>query len=356
MGPDQGHAILSINGRTDARSRLDPECGVEIFQAPKKRSSLRFPRDLWSLIREISPRVLLTYNWGATDAIIGARAARFFPVVHNECGLSNEIDGKAWRRRVARRLLLPGCYRTVVTAKALYDIARESFGVPVDKIVYIKTGVDTERFHPHVNTTLRTRLLGESNDAGVIVGYVGSLRPSKNVARLLRTFAAVRRPDDRFAIFGGGPEESALKELSSALNLGTSVHFCGHFDDVSQAYAAMDVAATASRSEAASNSLLESMASGLPVLSTDIADNRLLLAPENRAFVFDDPDESGFVEGMRRLINEPETRQRLGDVNRERVVREYPLDRMFREYADLWNTAASLSNDSHKDLVSQPGS
>lgn len=351
MGPGAGHAILSINGHTGAKSQLDERCGVQVFQAPPKRNVLRFPRDLWSMIREIGPEVLLTYNWGATDAIIGARIARFFPVIHNECGLSNEIDGKAWRRHLARRVLLSKCYRTVVTAQTLYDITRNKFGVPAEKIAYIRTGVDSTKFRPVVNSALRAEL--GVDKGGVIVGYVGSLRPSKNISRLLRAFSATRRPCDRLAIFGSGPEESSLRELSNELQLADSIRFLGHFDNVSEAYGAIDVYATASRSEAASNSLLESMASGLPALSTNVADNKLLLAAENRRFVFDDCDEAGYIDGMSTLLRDAGIRKQLGQCNRERVVTEYPLDRMFREYADLWNTAASLAKRPQPKFVPQ---
>ena len=350
MGPGVGHAILSINGQTDAKSRLDEKCGVQVFHAPPKRSPLRFPRDLWSMIREISPEVLLTYNWGATDAIIGARIAGFCPVIHNECGLSNEIDGKVWRRHMARRLLLSKCYRTVVTAQSLYEIVRDKFRVPANKIAYIKTGVDTTRFKPTVNTALRAEM---QSHEGVVIGYVGSLRPSKNVPRILRAFAATRRPVDRLAIFGSGPEEHSLRQLGNDLGLGESIRFFGHFDDVTKAYSAIDVYATASRSEAASNSLLEAMASGLPALSTDIADNKVLLAPENRTFVFDDADETGFVDGMRLLLRDANVRKNLGNRNRQQAIAEYPLERMFREYAELWNTAATLSNAPKRKLASQ---
>ncbi len=129
------------------------------------------------------------YNWGATDAIIGARLNRFQPVIHNECGLSNEIDGKIWRRRFVRRLILPKCHQTVVTSAMMYDLALSSFRVPKDKVAYIKTGVDSDRFLPRSNPQLRAQIT--SDPSAVIFGYVGSLRPSKNVPMLIKAFAKI---------------------------------------------------------------------------------------------------------------------------------------------------------------------
>ncbi len=71
----------------------------------------------------------------------------------------------------------------------------------------------------------------------------------------------------------------------------------GHFEDVVPVYGSFDIYVTTSKSEAASNSLLESMASGLPTVSTDIADNKLLLSEENRRFVYAHADLDGYAKG-----------------------------------------------------------
>ncbi|TWT81161.1 putative glycosyltransferase EpsD [Planctomycetes bacterium CA13] len=339
--PGSGHAVLSLSGQSKAAHKLDRTNGTQLFDGPPRTNFVQWPFAVWRRIRQINPKVLITYNWGATDAIIGAKLHRFRPVIHNECGLSNEIDGKAWRRRTVRRLVVPGCYRTVVTSASMRAVAMESFGVPESKIAYIKTGVDGERFQPQRNDELRSQISPGTN--GVIFGYVGSLRPSKNIPMLLRAYAKACRPEDRLAIFGQGSERASLEALGKELGILDSMKFMGHMEDVAPAYGAFDVYVTTSKSEAASNSLLEAMATGCPAVSADIADNKLLLSKVNRQFVFSHSDLSGYAAGLRTMAEDSQLRERVGQANRHRALVEYPLDRMINEYIQLWDEAARHS-------------
>lgn len=336
--PGSGHAVLSLSGNNSAAHKLDTTIGTQLLNGPPRTNFLLWPFKVWRRIREINPEVLITYNWGATDAIIGAKLNRFRPVIHNECGLSNEIDGKAWRRRTVRRLVVPGCYRTVVTSDSMRTVAIDSFRVPENKIAYIKTGVDGKRFQPHQNEELRAKISPGPN--GVIFGYVGSLRPSKNIPMLLRAYAKAHRPDDRLAIFGQGPERESLELLGKELGIFESMKFMGHLEDVAPAYGSFDVYVTTSKSEAASNSLLEAMATGRAAVSADIADNKLLLSEVNRPFVFSHSDLEGYASGLRRMSEDAQLREQVGQANRNRAIEEYPLDRMINEYIELWDGAA----------------
>tara|TARA_A100001391_G_C5055184_1_gene274523 strand:+ start:79 stop:1233 length:1155 start_codon:yes stop_codon:yes gene_type:complete len=337
MGPKQGHAILSINGRMEAASVLDSSCDVAIHTGPPKWGPLRFPWDLWQTIRQINPAVLITYNWGATDAILAAKFARFRPVIHNECGMSADIDGKGNRRARMRRWLLPSCHRIVVTSFTLRDLCLRKYGVKPEKLAFIKTGVDTNKFTPGRNDELRRRIVGSSD--GVVFGYIGSLRPSKNIPMLLQAYAHGRRPDDRLALFGDGPERQSLESLAKELGIHDSVYFHGYADDSRFAFQAVDVYVTTSKSEAASNSLLEAMATGLPVITTDIADNRLMLSSSNAEFVFSHEDVDGYAHAIHEISVNAMRRQEIGRNNRDHVCEQYPIDRMFSEYAELWNSA-----------------
>ncbi len=338
MGPGQGHAILAIDGNRAAASQLDPACEAPVYNGPPKTGPVSFFLALRRQIRQIAPRVLITYNWGAMDAVLAARLAGTPPVIHNECGFSNEYDGLKRRRAWFRRLLLNGVHTNVVVAESLRQMMLGRFGVRPDKVRLIKTGVDVERFHPWRNEALRRQFSPEAG--GLVYGYMGGLRASKNVPALIRAYAALNRPADRLVLFGEGPLKAELEALARSLGVERGVVFHGHTKDVAAAYAAVDVYATASRSEAASNSLLEAMATGLPAVVSDIADNKLLLSEPNRRFVHDPLDVEAYVRSFRSLAADGRLRAELGRCNRRRAEQEYPLERMFREYIELWESAA----------------
>ncbi|QDV26817.1 glycosyltransferase [Aureliella helgolandensis] len=342
MGPGAGHMVMSISGRMEAATTLDRACQVEVVSGPPKRGPIRFPIDLWKAVRKINPKVVLTYNWGATDAVLAAKIARFRPVLHNECGLSADVDGKGWRRRWIRRLLLPGCHRVIVTSHTIRDLALQYYGVSEKQLTFIKTGVDVHRFSPGRSPLVRQKIT-QGDESLVVFGYIGTLRPSKNLPMLLRAFAAANQPNTRLAIFGDGPERENLKALAQDLGISSAVYFHGYVDEPEHAFRAIDVNVTTSRSEAASNSLLEAMATGLPVITTDIADNQRMLGIDNRAFVYAHEDLAGYTTGLQRMATEFELRIALGKKNRAHVCTEYPIERMYREYAELWNSAAELA-------------
>ena len=343
LNVDTSHTIMSLSGDTSAAHHLNSDSNTTVVSGPKKRGPLSYPFDLWRQIRSISPDVLITYNWGATDAIIGAAFNRFSPVIHNECGLSNEVDGKRFRRRFARRFLLKKCHRVVVTAESYFNLVRDSFRVHPEKITLIRTGVDTGRFAEVASGNLKRAC--ESDSGKTIFGYVGSLRRSKNLPMLIHAFAALKG-ESRLVLFGDGPERPHLISLVKDLGIESKVDFRGRVDDVRVAFESIDVCVSTSLSEAASNSLLEAMASGLPVVCCDIADNRVILSEANRPFVFRHEQFEDFINGMRQLSIDPQLRHRLGAENQARVRDVYPLDEMLTAYGELWESVARSSKRS----------
>jgi glycosyltransferase involved in cell wall biosynthesis len=341
VGPGGGHGILCIDGNTAASYRLDPACEAPVYKTQPRTGAVSFLLALRRQLRELSPQVLITYNWGSTDAIIAAMLNRMSPVIHNECGFSNEFGGFKWRRAAARRVLLNGIYKTVVTAESLEDMVLHRFGVNRAKVQLIRTGVDVVKFHRRRNDEMRAAW--NVPPGGVVFGFMGGLRASKNVAMLIRCFAAANRPQDRLVLFGEGPLRGELEALVTQLGVAGRVIFHGHAANVADCYAAIDIYATSTLSEAASNSLLEAMATARPAIVTGIADNGVLLGAHQREFVIAPGDEIAYTKALAAMAANEDLRQRLGAENRRRCEANYDLQRMFAEYAQLWDSAAALA-------------
>jgi glycosyltransferase involved in cell wall biosynthesis len=328
---------MALDGNFEAAYKIDSSSEVRLLAPPPKGSPVRFVLALRKAIQNAAPQVLLTYNWGATDAVIAALPGRICPIIHNECGLSNEVTGRKWRRILVRRVLLSRTFRTVVTSLTMLRIAMSEFRIPASKLQFIQTGVDIDRFKPSRNTDLRRSLGLSKND--LVFGYVGGLRPVKNVGMILRAFAEARIPDAKLALFGDGPSRADLENLAARLGVRERVRFAGHQRDSAACFGAIDAALMSSLSEQTPNVLLEAMASGLPALCTDVGDIAQLLGEAQRPFVVSLHDGAGYTRALETLAADAPLRHSLGSQNRQRCLDQYGVDRMLREYASLYEQA-----------------
>ncbi len=134
---------------------------------------------------------------------------------------------------------------------------------------------------------------------------------------------------------GDGPERPALERLAIELGIATRVHFTGHVAVPAPLYAGFDLFALSSDTEQMPLSVIEAMAAGLPVASTDVGDVRLMLAPENAPYI-GPIDDAPLARSLLALLRDPGLRRRIGEANRARAARDYDQETMFQAYAALF--------------------
>ena len=339
LGDAFTHTIIPLNGNRGAAARLDPHVAVEFLRAPSGRGGLLYPVALRRIVVSAKPDLLVTYNWGAIDAVLGCMIASPCPMVHNECGFGPDEATSFKQRRVwTRGVALQRVFCTIVVSRVLYDVARSRFGLPEDKLRFIQTGVDTGRFTPGRNPGMR-REWG-AGDETVVFGFAGGLRGEKNLHLLLEAFREAAMPvDARLLLFGDGPDRADLERLAQHLGIRERVLFAGHAADISQVMPSFDVFVMSSRTEQTPNALLEAMACGLPVIATDVGDCLALVGAAGAPFIVDPNDQVAYAAAMRRLAENAELRQTLGAANRSRAVAAFSKSRMIQEYGDVYNAA-----------------
>jgi glycosyltransferase involved in cell wall biosynthesis len=342
MGPAVRHTILPLLGNHDAGEFIDGGIPVEYLTPPAKTNVLAYLLAIRGILRKHKPDLLLTYNWGSIDAVLSASMAGFRPIVHHECGFSSEESVKLKTRRVlARRVLLRPVFAVAVTSKALREISIQQFKIPPDKVRWIRTGVDGERFRPGLSRDWRRQ--AGVRDEELLFGFVGVLRAEKNLGLILRAFAAARIPNAKLALVGDGAERSRLEQAAREEGIAERVLFPGRLSDPAACLAALDVFLLSSCTEQTSNALLEAMACGLPAISTDVGDSRELLGDAGPPAVVPSDDLQAFTNALTVLARDPELRGRLGAANRQRCLEQYPLERMVREYEGLYQAACAQS-------------
>jgi glycosyltransferase involved in cell wall biosynthesis len=324
------HIVVSLDGNIKCCDRLRPEVDVVFptVNAPK-RATLK---NIWAfreLLKTWRPGLLVTNNWGAIEWAM----ANLFPIarhIHIEDGFGpEERDRQLPRRALIRRLVLARS-TVVLPSRNLHRIATTVWKLPAARVLYIPNGIDLERF-------AATRATARAINAPPVIGTVAALRTEKNLPRLLRAFAALTSTA-QLVIAGDGPERAGLEALARSLGLGERVQFTGYIDDPAPLYAGFDVFALSSDTEQMPLSVIEAMASGLPVVATDVGDVRAMLAADNAPFV-GRLDETDLTRSLAALLGDPMLRARIGAANQAKARAEFDQAVMFRAYGALWSNA-----------------
>ncbi|MEJ7927238.1 glycosyltransferase [Sphingobium sp. AN641] len=282
--------------------------------------------------------LILTYNWGAMDAVMAhrlfSRSMALPPLIHHEDGFNiEEANGLKTRRNLYRRLALATAHALVVPSVRLETVARRIWMQPARRVHLVRNGIDIERY---ARPPAPDGLPGFCRTPGkLVVGTLAGLRPVKNIPRLVR---AVARNRDRLqlVVVGEGEERDAIQREARAQGL-DDFHMAGFLAEPWRFMGLFDIFALSSDSEQFPISLVEAMAAGLPVASTDVGDVANMVAPENRSLVVGAEDALASALGL--LADDADLRQRLGTANRERARRDFAEDVMVDAYARLYGEA-----------------
>lgn len=335
LGDEFQHSIVAMDGRTSAADQLPQGAPVRVLESPPRAGSLTTTWRLRRLIARERPGLVLTYNWGAFDALFAAKSLGLTRIVHHEDGFTSEEANRFLKRRIlARRLMLRRVQRVVVPSRRLEEIARGLWKLPAQRVLRIPNGVRIERFAPRDgNPELRQRL-GIPREAFVI-GSVGHLRAEKNYPRLVQAAASLEQPV-HVLLLGEGPERETIE--AAGRDLSRRLHLVGHQSDPEPYYRAMDVFCLSSDTEQMPVALLEAMACELPVVSTPVGDVASILPPEQESYLADlAPDGAqAMAAALDRLAHDPAQRSALGRANRERVAADYSFEGMLAAYRAVY--------------------
>ena len=322
------HGLVVLDGNFTALNLVQDQDAVACTTCLNTRNPLEMIAKFRKLLRHLRPDLVLTYNWGSIDAAVAARLLPGTPLIHTEDGFNaDEVSGQKRRRVLMRRAVLGGAYCVVAPSQTLVDIMRGAWQLPQQKIRYIPNGVDINRFQPGSRTA--------GNE--IVIGTVGSLTAVKQQALLLDVFAEVaKRAPVRLMIAGQGPLRTELEAKAEAMGIADRVDFLGYQPDATKVYEKFDVFAMSSATEQMPMSILEAMACGLPIVSTDVGDIKNMVSPENQSLI---TSEAELGRALESLVRDDTRRREIGRLNREHCMRIYSIDRMCAEYVDLYRAA-----------------
>lgn len=334
------HVICCLREVGPMADRIEKP-GVTIHLVGKRSRDYFLSWKIRSIIKSEMPDIVHTRNWGTIDGVLAAGLAGVRSVVHGEHGRDHDdAAGINFKRNLFRRLLSFNIRRFVAVSADLNDWLVKVVGINADKVTTIINGVDTEKFNPS-NTDKRNAKLKLGFDPDeVLIGSVGRLDRMKNYCFFIEALEQLKNRGFHFSgvIVGEGPERQPLEDL--IVQTGVPVSLVGKRHNVGDYLNAFDLFVLPSINEGISNTILEAMACGLPVVATRVGGNPELLIDGVSGCLVESNDIIGLSDAIETLLNDTELMATLGRGARARCCAEFSLHRMVDDYEKLYRELA----------------
>jgi sugar transferase (PEP-CTERM/EpsH1 system associated) len=338
LSPDRiANAVCSTNPAGDMKALLQPNAAL--FELRRRAGNdPRLVRDLYRLFKRERPDIVHTHAWGTlVEGLLAARMAGVPVVVHGEHGT---LQLRARQRWVQRRAWAAADQVLSVSSRLAERMAAET-RFPLDRIRVIRNGVDLTRFGGRNRAAARAAL---QLDAGTRVAVaVGRLVPVKDHSSLLEAAELMARQSRGFTLLlaGDGPLRSALTERANALGLSDFVRVLGHRADIEVVLNAADVFVQSSVSEGLSNTILEAMASALPVVATRVGGADEMVEQGVTGLLVEPSSAPALAAALGSLLFDAPRARTMGEAGRIRAESEFSLGGMMRRYEALYARLAS---------------
>lgn len=355
------HVIICLSHYTDFFKKIKKQ-DVEIFSLDKKpgKDWPMFYR-LYKLLKQLQPDIVHTRNLATLECQLSVMLAGIKARVHGEHGWDmGDLSGGNKKYQLLRKLYVPMVKQYIVLSKEGYHYLHKVLGIGKKKINHIYNGVDINKFSLPVNKNFSRDSFSVNGDSannffpenfisenGLIFGTVGRMAEVKNQLFLVQSFLNLldREPEFsdriRLLIVGDGilmqPALKLINEYCEQRQCENRwVHFSGKSDQVDEMMRLMDVFVLPSLAEGISNTILEAMATSLPVIATDVGGNSELVQNNKTGYLVPVNDIEQLTKTMKVYLDEPELILRQGQAGRKRIEDCFSLKCMVNHYENVY--------------------
>jgi sugar transferase (PEP-CTERM/EpsH1 system associated) len=335
-GLDPSDVVSSICSTTPADPGMRTAVHPAVPVIELKRRTGNDPAVVWAITRVLRrerPDILHTHAWGTLlEGIVAGRLAGVPAIVHGEHGTlqlrSRQVALQRWAWRQVDQVLS--------VSSRLAERMSDEVGVPLDRIRVIRNGVNLGRFTGSADRAGRAAF--GVPEGGLLIGAVGRLVDVKDHAALIdAVYELRRRGHNALAVISGdGPLRGELAARIARMGLESSVRLLGHRPDVEAVFAAVDVFVQPSKSEGMSNTILEAMASGLPVVATRVGGADEMVVDGETGVLVPAGDGAALIDALDRLASRESLRRAMGRAGRIRAHRDFSLQHMVSAYQSLY--------------------
>jgi sugar transferase (PEP-CTERM/EpsH1 system associated) len=345
MPPDRyRHAIVSLTDVTSFRDRLVRK-DVEVVALNKAEGQdFGVYRRLWKVLRRLRPEIIHTRNLASLECQVVAAFARVPARIHGEHGRDiYDLDGLNPKYNFLRRAVRPFVHRYTAVSEDLAGWLVRTVGVRPARVTRICNGVDTQRFHPSAGERSSVGPEGFAARDAVVIGTVGRMEAVKDQLTLVRAFIQFVAVEAAFSkrlrlvIFGDGPLRQQARQLLRSNHAEHLAWLAGESNDIPEAMRRLDLFVLPSLREGISNTILEAMATGLPVVATRVGGNPELVEEGRTGTLVPPADPASMAAAIRSYVGDPEKLARHGRAARKRAEAEFSIEAMVNGYLAVYD-------------------
>jgi sugar transferase (PEP-CTERM/EpsH1 system associated) len=340
---DYRHAVIALTEVTDFARRIrrsDVRC-IALHKRPGQTWWL-YPR-LLRLLRELRPAIVHTRNLAALEVQPAAWLAGVPVRIHGEHGRDvGDYDGSNRTLQRLRRLYRPFVHHYLALSRDLQRYLLDKVHVPVDRITQVYNGVDLQRYQPAGDGP--QPIAGCPFDPGRhwLVGTVGRMQTVKDQPTLARAFVcALRRQPAladrlRLVLVGDGPLRAQCATVLAAGGVAELAWLPGERAEIPAVMRGLHAFVLPSLAEGVSNTILEAMASGLPVVATAVGGNVELVDPGATGLLVPAGDAEALATAIVDLAADPGRAATMGRAGRTAAESRYSLEAMVATYRGVY--------------------
>lgn len=339
------HVIICLTHATDFANRITvPD--VRVIELNKKEGHdlhayWRLQKTLW----ELKPDIVHTRNLAALEMQVLTLVLPGVKRVHGEHGRDMyDLHGQNKKYNHLRKVMSFLVHRYIAVSKDLEGWLLETVKVPKKKVRQLYNGVDLARFHQSDENTGDDLFPTQFADKdSLIIGTVGRAAAVKDQISLINAFDILLKKEAcwsdklRLVIVGDGPLYQTLKERVSILGLDSKVWLPGDRKDIPVLLRKMDIFVLPSLGEGISNTVLEAMATGLPVVATRVGGNPELVDDYRTGALVPVGDVTKLAAVLQGMIDNPEALSSMGAAGLEKVHSQFDWDVTVANYLTVYD-------------------
>jgi len=338
------HAIVCLKDYTDFHKRIARE-DVEIVALNKQEGNdIGLYFRLFKTLRQLKPDILHTRNLAAMEGQVVAALAGIKARLHSEHGRDIfDLHGKNRKYNLLRKAISPFPGHFIALSKDLESWLTDTVGVAPDRMSQIYNGVDSVRFHPRSGSRTSLGPEGFFTEDAFVIGSVGRMAAIKDFPSLVRAFLILLEKEPanrkrlRLLIVGDGVSRQQCLSMLREAGAEELAWLPGERADIPELMRAMDLFTLPSLGEGISNTILEAMASGLPVIATQVGGNVELVKEALTGKLVAPGKPEQMAKAILEYFRCPELLDSHGKAARQEIENRFSMEAMTESYLKVYD-------------------